>query len=228
MANRFNDCTAWGALCSACSLAPQLLQGEPHLVANWFFCCLFIVAAMISHCEQSWVCRSRPWSPYSVFAGARDAIVQWWWGHNAVGFLLTAGGDRWWITISYPKQRTDQSIRTACLWSISGAWSAFTRGPNAPLSLLFRSHLDSEHRESWCHWSCGSLPGRVLSIAQWPFYKQRKAKVPSHSLFFSQVILYYCLATFEGPLLAIRWSQHGGTQHRMDNRPRTFRSTLDG
>ena len=36
-------------------------------------------------------CRSTFWKSYSVYAGVQDALVQWWYGHNAVGFFLTAG-----------------------------------------------------------------------------------------------------------------------------------------
>ncbi|MEZ9417895.1 cbb3-type cytochrome c oxidase subunit I, partial [Vibrio sp. 10N.286.49.E1] len=59
-------------------------------VANWFFAAFIIVVAMIFIVNNLALPVSAMKS-YSVFAGAQDAIVQWWWGHNAVGFLLTAG-----------------------------------------------------------------------------------------------------------------------------------------
>lgn len=59
-------------------------------VANWFFAAFIIVVAMIFIVNNLAMPVSAMKS-YSVFAGAQDAIVQWWWGHNAVGFLLTAG-----------------------------------------------------------------------------------------------------------------------------------------
>ncbi|GAM71435.1 cytochrome c oxidase subunit ccoN [Vibrio sp. JCM 19236] len=59
-------------------------------VANWFFAAFIIVIALIFVVNNLAMPASFTKS-YSVFAGAQDAIVQWWWGHNAVGFLLTAG-----------------------------------------------------------------------------------------------------------------------------------------
>lgn len=59
-------------------------------VANWFFGGFIIVIAMIFIVNNLELPVSATKS-YSVYAGTQDAIVQWWWGHNAVGFLLTAG-----------------------------------------------------------------------------------------------------------------------------------------
>ncbi len=59
-------------------------------VANWFFGA-FIVTVAVLHLMNS---AAVPWGPfksYSVYAGTVDAMVQWWYGHNAVGFFLTAG-----------------------------------------------------------------------------------------------------------------------------------------
>ncbi|HEX3207939.1 MAG TPA: cbb3-type cytochrome c oxidase subunit I, partial [Geminicoccaceae bacterium] len=66
---------------------------EPHIyVANWFYLA-FIVTIALLHVFNN---LSVPVSffgakSYSVFAGVQDALTQWWYGHNAVGFFLTAG-----------------------------------------------------------------------------------------------------------------------------------------
>ncbi len=59
---------------------------EPHIyVANWFYLA-FIVTIALLHLVNLLNHRS-----YSAFSGVQDALVQWWYGHNAVGFFLTAG-----------------------------------------------------------------------------------------------------------------------------------------
>ena len=66
---------------------------EPHIyVANWFYLA-FIVTIAILHLVNN---AALPVSflnhgSYGVFSGVQDALVQWWYGHNAVGFFLTAG-----------------------------------------------------------------------------------------------------------------------------------------
>ncbi len=66
---------------------------EQHIyVANWFYLA-FIVTIALLHVVNN---LSMPISllsskSYSLFAGVQDALVQWWYGHNAVGFFLTAG-----------------------------------------------------------------------------------------------------------------------------------------
>ncbi len=59
-------------------------------VANWFFGA-FILTIAVLHIVNSMAIPVSPMKSYSIYAGAVDAMVQWWYGHNAVGFLLTAG-----------------------------------------------------------------------------------------------------------------------------------------
>lgn len=59
-------------------------------VANWFFGG-FIVTIAILHIVNSAAVPVGLFKSYSAYAGAADAMVQWWYGHNAVGFFLTAG-----------------------------------------------------------------------------------------------------------------------------------------
>jgi len=66
---------------------------EPHIyVANWFYLAFIVTIAMLHIVNNL----SVPVSPledksFSLFAGVQDALTQWWYGHNAVGFFLTAG-----------------------------------------------------------------------------------------------------------------------------------------
>jgi len=59
-------------------------------VANWFYGA-FIVTVGILHIVNSAAIPVSLTKSYSAYAGAADAMVQWWYGHNAVGFFLTAG-----------------------------------------------------------------------------------------------------------------------------------------
>ena len=66
---------------------------EPHIyVANWFYLSFIVTVAMLHVVNNL----AMPVSflgvkSYSAFAGVQDALTQWWYGHNAVGFFLTAG-----------------------------------------------------------------------------------------------------------------------------------------
>ncbi|TXI70739.1 MAG: cytochrome C oxidase Cbb3, partial [Limnohabitans sp.] len=59
-------------------------------VANWFFGA-FILAVALLHLVNSAALPVGALKSYSAYAGVQDAMVQWWYGHNAVGFFLTAG-----------------------------------------------------------------------------------------------------------------------------------------
>ena len=73
------------------TIAERDKQKVPHIyVANWFFFGLLIMVTYL------WVLNSLSvpvslFRSYSLFSGVQDAMIQWWWGHNAVGFFLTAG-----------------------------------------------------------------------------------------------------------------------------------------
>ncbi|HTW35406.1 MAG TPA: cytochrome-c oxidase, cbb3-type subunit I [Rhizomicrobium sp.] len=66
---------------------------ESHIyVANWFYLAFIVTIAML-HIVNHLGVPVTPFSSKSVslFSGVQDALVQWWYGHNAVGFFLTAG-----------------------------------------------------------------------------------------------------------------------------------------
>jgi cytochrome c oxidase cbb3-type subunit 1 len=74
-------------------LGTLVKRKEPHIfVANWFFLSFIITVALLHVVRNLSVPVSIFGSTsYSVFAGVQDAMTQWWYGHNAVGFFLTAG-----------------------------------------------------------------------------------------------------------------------------------------
>jgi len=59
-------------------------------VANWFYGA-FIITIAILHVVNNLSIPVSMWKSYSIYPGTIDAMVQWWYGHNAVGFYLTAG-----------------------------------------------------------------------------------------------------------------------------------------
>ncbi|MGK2926025.1 MAG: cbb3-type cytochrome c oxidase subunit I, partial [Lysobacterales bacterium] len=59
-------------------------------VANWFYAAFIITIALL-HIVNNLALPVSPTKSYQVYTGAVDAMVQWWYGHNAVGFFLTAG-----------------------------------------------------------------------------------------------------------------------------------------
>src|SRR5579875_2825398 len=66
---------------------------EPHIyVANWFYLSFILTIAVLHIVNNlTWPISVYSASSYSFFSGVQDALVQWWYGHNAVGFFLTAG-----------------------------------------------------------------------------------------------------------------------------------------
>ncbi|GAL31771.1 cytochrome c oxidase subunit CcoN [Vibrio maritimus] len=176
---------------------------EHIFVANWFFAAFIIVIAMIFVVNNLAMPASLMKS-YSVYAGAQDAIVQWWWGHNAVGFLLTAGV----IGMNYyfiPKV-ADRPIYSYRL-SIIHFWGLVA------LYLAGTHHLIYSSVPLWVQ-NIGIVMSLILWLPSWAgafnsamtlLQNKQKLKTDYIMLFFFSAILYYCLATFEGPLLAIRW-----------------------
>jgi cytochrome c oxidase cbb3-type subunit 1 len=70
-----------------------LKRKEPHIyVANWFYLAFIVTIAMLHIVNNLAIPVSFFGSKsYSMFSGVQDALTQWWYGHNAVGFFLTAG-----------------------------------------------------------------------------------------------------------------------------------------
>ena len=60
------------------------------------------------------------WKSYSAYAGVQDAMVQWWYGHNAVGFFLTAGFPGHDVLLHSQAGGASRCTLTACPWCISG------------------------------------------------------------------------------------------------------------
>ncbi|HSG60276.1 MAG TPA: cytochrome-c oxidase, cbb3-type subunit I [Pseudomonadales bacterium] len=172
-------------------------------VANWFFGA-FIVTVAILHVVNSAALPASMWKSYSMYAGATDAMIQWWYGHNAVGFFLTAG----FLGMMYyfvPKQaeRPVYSYRLSIVhfWALVGVY--IWAGPH---------HLHYTSLPDWTQ-SLGMVMSLILLAPSWggmingmmtlsgAWHKLRTDPV----LRFLVVSLsFYGMATFEGPMMAIK------------------------
>ncbi|OUR67304.1 cytochrome-c oxidase, cbb3-type subunit I [Bermanella sp. 47_1433_sub80_T6] len=179
-------------------------RNQPHIyVANWFFGA-FIITIAILHTINSLAIPVSMWKSYSIYAGTIDAMVQWWYGHNAVGFFLTAG----FLGIMYyfiPKQaeRPVYSYRLSIVhfWALISiyVWAG-------------AHHLHYSALPDWAQ-SAGMVMSLILLAPSWggmingmmtlsgAWHKLRTDPI----LRFLVVSLsFYGMSTFEGPMMAIK------------------------
>ncbi len=176
---------------------------RPIYISNWFYGGLIIVIAML-HIVNNLALPVTLDKSYSLYAGAQDAIVQWWYGHNAVGFLLT-GGFLGMLYYFLPKQ-ADQPIWSYRL-SVVAFW-AFTysyiwAGPH---------HLHYNAVPEWVQ-SLAMVMSLVLLAPSWATLINgvmtvskawTKLRTDPALKFIVLSLAFYGLATFEGPMMAIR------------------------
>jgi len=178
----------------------------PHIyVANWFFGA-FILTVAVLHLVNSaempvsfW-----PMKSYSAYAGVQDAMIQWWYGHNAVGFFLTAG----FLGIMYyfvPKQagRPIYSYRLSVVHFWALIFTYMWAGPH---------HLHYTALPDWTQ-SVGMLFSLILLAPSWggmingimtlsgAWHKLRDDPVLK---FLITSLSFYGMSTFEGPMMSIK------------------------
>lgn len=176
---------------------------QPIYVANWFYGALIIVIAML-HIVNSLEVPFSLTSSYSLYAGSQDAVVQWWYGHNAVGFFLT-GGFLGMMYYFLPKQ-ADRPIWSYRL-SIVAFWSfVFTyiwAGPH---------HLHYNAIPDWVQ-GIGMVMSLILLLPSWGTMVNgimtmsgawQKILTNPSLRFTALALAFYGLATFEGPMMAIK------------------------
>jgi cytochrome c oxidase cbb3-type subunit I len=179
---------------------------EPHIyVANWFYLAFIVTIAMLHIVNNL----SLPVSifgakSYSLFSGVQDALTQWWYGHNAVGFFLTAG----FLGIMYyfvPKQaeRPIYSYRLSIVhfWSLIFLyiWAGphhlhYTALPDwaQTLGMTFSIML-------WMPSWGGMINGLMTLSGAWD-----KLRTDPVLRFLVTSVAFYGMSTFEGPLMSIR------------------------
>ncbi|MFC3627108.1 cytochrome-c oxidase, cbb3-type subunit I [Vogesella amnigena] len=172
-------------------------------VANWFYGA-FILAVALLHIVNSLEVPVSMWKSYSVYAGAVDAMVQWWYGHNAVGFFLTAA----FLGMMYyfvPKQagRPVYSYRLSVVHFWALIFTYMWAGPH---------HLHYTALPDWTQ-SLGMAFSLVLLAPSWggmingimtlsgAWHKLRTDPVLK---FLVVSLSFYGMSTFEGPMMSIK------------------------
>ena len=178
----------------------------PHIyVANWFYGAFILTIALL-HIVNSAEVPISPWSmkSYSAYAGVQDAMVQWWYGHNAVGFFLTAG----FLAMMYyfvPKQagRPIYSYRLSIVHFWALIFTYMWAGPH---------HLHYTALPDWTQ-SIGMLFSLILIAPSWggmingmmtlsgAWHKLRDDPILK---FLIVSLSFYGMATFEGPMMSIK------------------------
>ncbi len=172
-------------------------------VANWFYGA-FILAVALLHIVNNIAIPVSLTKSYPVYAGAVDAMVQWWYGHNAVGFFLTAG----FLGMMYyfvPKQaqRPIYSYRLSIVhfWALISIY--MWAGPH---------HLQYTALPDWAQ-SLGMVFSLILLAPSWggmingimtlsgAWHKLRTDPILK---FLIVSLSFYGMATFEGPMMSIR------------------------
>jgi cytochrome c oxidase cbb3-type subunit I len=172
-------------------------------VANWFYGA-FILTVAVLHIVNSAAVPVSMFKSYSVYPGAIDAMVQWWYGHNAVGFFLTAG----FLGMMYyfvPKQagRPVYSYRLSVVhfWALISTY--MWAGPH---------HLHYTALPDWVQ-SVGMVFSLILLAPSWggmingimtlsgAWHKLRTDPILK---FLIVSLSFYGMSTFEGPMMSIK------------------------
>jgi len=171
-------------------------------ISNWFYGALIIVIAML-HIVNSLAIPVSLTKSYSLYSGAQDAVVQWWYGHNAVGFLLT-GGFLGMMYYFLPKQsgRPIWSYRLSVVAFWAFTYSYIWAGPH---------HLHYNAIPEWVL-SLAVVMSVILLVPSWATMingimtvssAAEKLKTDPALKFIVLSLAFYGLATFEGPMMAI-------------------------
>jgi cytochrome c oxidase cbb3-type subunit I/II len=177
---------------------------EKHMyVAIWFYIATIITVALL-HVVNSINLPVSLWKSYPAFAGAQDALVQWWYGHNAVAFFLTTP----FLGLMYyylPKaaNRPVYSYRLSIVhfWSLVFIyiWAGphhllYTALPDwaQTLGMIFSVMLIAP---SWG----GMINGLLTLRGAWD-----KVRVDPVLKMFVAAVTFYGMSTFEGPMMSIK------------------------
>jgi cytochrome c oxidase cbb3-type subunit 1 len=176
----------------------------PHIyVANWFYGGFILTVALL-HLVNSCAIPVTLTKSYSCYAGVQDAMVQWWYGHNAVGFFLTAG----FLGMMYyfvPKQagRPVYSYRLSVVHFWALIFTYMWAGPH---------HLHYTALPDWTQ-SVGMIFSLILLAPSWggmingimtmsgAWHKLRDDPILK---FLITSLSFYGMSTFEGPMMSIK------------------------
>ncbi|GAA0572724.1 cytochrome-c oxidase, cbb3-type subunit I [Halomonas salifodinae] len=172
-------------------------------VANWFYAA-FILTIAVLHIVNNLAIPVEAFNSYSIYPGAIDAMVQWWWGHNAVGFFLTAG----FLGMMYyfvPKQ-AERPIYSYRL-SIVHFWALIT-----VYMWAGAHHLHYTALPDWAQ-SVGMVMSIILLAPSWGGMINgmmtlsgawHKLRTDPTLRFLVVALSFYGMSTFEGPMMAVK------------------------
>jgi cytochrome c oxidase cbb3-type subunit I/II len=180
------------------------IRNEPNLyVALWFYIATILTVAML-YVVNNLALPVSATKSYGLFAGAQDALTQWWYGHNAVAFFLTTPilGIMYYI-LPKAAERPVYSYRLSIIhfWALVFIyiWAGphhllYTALPDwaQSLGMLFSLML-------WAPSWGGMLNGLLTLRGAW-----HKVRTDPVLKFFAAGVTFYGMATFEGPLLSIK------------------------
>lgn len=172
-------------------------------VSNWFFMGMMVMITYL-HVVNSLAVPVSFFKSYSVFSGVQDAMIQWWWGHNAVGFYLTAG----FLGIMYyfvPKQVGSPifSYRLSVLhfWTLMFGYV-----------WLGAHHLQYTALPDWTG-SLGAAVSIAMIIPSWGGAMNGmmtlsgawdKLRTDYVLRFMVVSLAFYAMSTFEGPIMSVK------------------------
>jgi cytochrome c oxidase cbb3-type subunit I/II len=180
------------------------IRREKHLyVALWFYIATIITVAML-HIVNSLAMPVSLFKSYSVFGGAQDALVQWWYGHNAVAFFLTTpilGIMYYFVPKASGRPVYSYRLSIVHFWALVFIyiWAGphhllYTSLPDwaQTLGMIFSVML-------WAPSWGGMINGLLTLRGGWD-----KLRTDPVLKFFAAGVTFYGMATFEGPLLSIK------------------------
>ena len=198
---------------------------EPHIyVANWYYMAFILVVAMLHIVNNLAVPVSLGHAKsYSLFSGVQDAMTQWWYGHNAVAFFLTAGflGMMYYfLPMRAGRPIFSYRLSIICFWGITFfyMWAG-------------SHHLHYTALPQWVQ-TLGMTFSLMLLIPSWASAGNAlltlngawdKVRDDATLRFMMVAAVFYGLTTFEGSFMAIRTGQFALALHRLDHRPRPCR-----
>jgi cytochrome c oxidase cbb3-type subunit I len=172
-------------------------------VSNWFFLGMMVMITYL-HVVNSLAVPVDMFKSYSLFSGVQDAMIQWWWGHNAVGFYLTAG----FLGIMYyfvPKQagRPVYSYRLSVIhfWALMFGYV-----------WLGAHHLQYTSLPDWTG-SLGAAVSIAMIIPSWGGAVNGmmtlsgawdKLRTDYILRFMIMSLAFYAMSTFEGPVMSLK------------------------
>jgi cytochrome c oxidase cbb3-type subunit I/II len=179
-------------------------RNEKHLyVAIWFYIATIVTVAVL-HIVNSLALPVFAFKSYSVYGGAKDAMVQWWYGHNAVAFFLTTpilGIMYYFVPKASGRPVFSYRLSIVHFWAL--VFIYIWAGPHHLLNTALPDWTQSLGMifslMLWAPSWGGMINGLLTLRGAWD-----QLRTDPVLKFFAAGVTFYGMSTFEGPLLAIK------------------------